>query len=61
MPAASTITLGGDGSDQDALKLTEEDRVVYQKGLLTQSVIKGELLVDDEEFKWQKAGKKGKK
>jgi hypothetical protein len=61
MPAASTIILGGDGSDQHALKLTEEDRVVYQKGLLTQSVIKGELLVDDEEFKWQKAGKKGKK
>lgn len=60
-PAASTIILGGDGNDQDAWKLTDEDRVVYQKGLLTQSVIKGELLVDEVEFKWQKAGKKGKR
>jgi hypothetical protein len=61
-PAASTVILGGDGSDPDALKLTEEEgRVVYQKTLLTQSVIRGELLVDMKEFKWQKAVKKGKK
>ena len=61
-PAASTVILGGDGSDPDALKLTEEEgRVVYQKTLLTQSVIRGELLVDEKEFKWQKAVKKGKK
>ena len=61
MPAGSTIILGGDGDDQDALKLTKEDRVVYQKSLLTQSVIKGELLVDEMEFKWQPAPTKGKK
>jgi hypothetical protein len=37
---------------------------VYQKALLTQSVIKGQLLVDDEELVWKftpEKGKKGKK
>ena len=48
MPAAGTIFLGGDCNDQDALNLTKAGHIVYQKALLTQSIIKGELLVDDE-------------
>jgi hypothetical protein len=66
MPAAGTIFLGGDGNDHDAMKLREEGRTVYQKALLTHSVIKGELLVDEKELEWQetpktpKTGKKGK-
>jgi hypothetical protein len=69
MPAADTIFIGGDGNDPDALKLTNLGRVVYQKTLLTQSVIQGELLIDDDELQWQpnqlqptpKSGKEGKK
>jgi hypothetical protein len=69
MPAADTIFLGGDGNDPDALKLTQEGRIVYQKALLTQSVIRGELLIDEDEFEWHstqlqptpKSGKRGKK
>jgi hypothetical protein len=60
-PAASTIILGGDGDDPDAKILHQEGRAVYQKALLTQSVIKGELLVDDEELMWKPAPEKGKK
>lgn len=65
MTEASTILLGGDGNDRDASNLVkEEGRTVYQKALLTQSVIRGELLVDEEELKWRPTpttGKKGKK
>ena len=61
MPAAGTIFLGGDCNDQDALNLTKAGHIVYQKALLTQSIIKGELLVDDEELKWQPTPEKAKK
>jgi hypothetical protein len=69
MPAANTIFIGGDGNDPDALKLAKDGRTVYQKTLLTHSVIKGELLIDEEELEWQpnqlqptpKSGKKGKR
>lgn len=62
---AATIFLGRDGDDPDAQKLTEEDgRAVYQKNLLTQSILQGELLLDHDEFKWSSKpvkGKRGKK
>lgn len=65
MSDAATIFLGRDGDDPDAQKLTEEDgRAVYQKNLLTQSILQGELLLDHDEFKWSpKPGKvkKGRK
>lgn len=66
MSAFSTIILGADGDDPGALKLTQEDgRIVYQKDLLTQSIIRGALLCDDDEFHWKPSttgtGKKGKK
>jgi hypothetical protein len=61
MPAAGTIFLGGDCNDQDALSLTKAGQIVYQKALLTQSIIKGELLVDDEGLKWQPTPEKAKK
>jgi hypothetical protein len=65
MSDAATIILGRDGDDPDAKKLTEEDgRAVYQKNLLTQSILRGELLLDHDEFKWSSKpvkGKKGKK
>lgn len=66
MSASSTIILGADGDDPGALKLTQEDgRIVYQKDLLTQSIIRGALLCDDDEFHWKPSttgtGKKGKK
>ena len=65
MPPESTIFLGGDANDIDARKLTQEGRTVYQKALLTQSVVRGELLVDEKELKWaptpEKRKKKGKK
>ena len=61
MPAAGTIFLGGDCNDQDALNLTKAGHIVYQKALLTQSIIIGELLVDDEALKWQPTPEKAKK
>jgi len=61
----ATIFLGLDGDDPDARLLTEDQgRTVYQKNLLTQSTLRGELLLDNNEFKWSsKPGKakKGKK
>lgn len=59
--SASTIFLGLEGDDKDALVLTEEGRTVYQKDLLTQSIIRGELLTDGEEFTWQSGSTKGRK
>jgi hypothetical protein len=65
MSDTATIFLGRDGDDPEAQKLTEEDgRAVYQKNLLTQSILRGELLLDHDEFKWSSKparGKKGKK
>ena len=61
MSPASTIFLGGDGNDHDAWLLAEEEgRTVYQKALLTQSVIRGELLVNEEELKWKPTSNTGK-
>lgn len=61
----ATIFLGLDHDDPDAKKLVEEDgRAVYQKNLLAQSILQGELLLDHDEFKWKPKpvkGKKGKK
>lgn len=59
--SASTIFLGLEGDDRDALILTEEGRTVYQKDLLTQSIIRGELLCDGEDFTWQSGSAKGRK
>jgi len=65
MSDAATIFLGLDSDDPDAQTLTQKDgRAVYQKNLLTQSVLRGELLLDNDEFKWNSKpgkGKKGKK
>jgi hypothetical protein len=65
MSDTATIFLGLDGDDPDAKTLAEEDgRTVYQKNLLTQSILQGELLLDHDEFKWSSKpvkGKKGKK
>lgn len=65
LSGSATIFLADDGDDQDALKLMQEEgRAVYQKNLLTQSIIRGELLINDDEFKWNPKpvkGKKGKK
>lgn len=62
---AATIFLGRDGDDPDAQQLAAVDgRAVYQKNLLTQSILRGELLLEHEEFKWSSKpgkGKKGKK
>jgi hypothetical protein len=61
MSNSTTIFLGDDGDDPDALKLMQEDgRTVYRKNLLTQSIIRGELLIDEEEFKWKPRTAKGK-
>lgn len=65
MSDVATIFLGYDSDDADAKKLTEEyGRTVYQKTLLAQSTLQGELLLDHDEFKWDSKpvkGKKGKK
>lgn len=65
MSDAATIFLGRDGDDTDAQQLVERDgRTVYQKNLLTQSILRGELLLEHDEFKWSSKpgkGKKGKK
>jgi hypothetical protein len=59
---SATIFLAVDGNDPDAQKLTQEEgRTVYQKHLLTQSIIRGELLTDSDEFKWSPKTAKGKK
>ncbi|GAB7323778.1 hypothetical protein MBLNU13_g07234t1 [Cladosporium sp. NU13] len=59
---AATIFLGRDGDDPDAKQLVEEDgRAVYQKNLLTQSILRGELLLEHDEFKWSSKSGKGKK
>lgn len=59
---SATIFLGLDGDDPDAQRLKEEDgRTVYQKDLLTQSIIRGELLTDGDEFMWKATPAKGKK
>ena len=62
---AATIFLGRDGDDPDAQQLAEVDvRAVYQKNLLTQSILRGELLLEHDEFRWSSKpgkGKKGKK
>lgn len=59
---AATIFLGFDSDDLDALKLTEEEgKTVYQRDLLTQSIIRGELLTNDDEFEWKPNSAKGKK
>jgi hypothetical protein len=65
MPDAATIFLGLDSDDPDAHTLAQEDgRAMYQKNLLTQSILRGELLLDNDEFKCNSKpgkGKKGKK
>ena len=62
MSDAATIFLGLDSDDPDAQTLTQKDgRAVYQKNLLTQSVLRGELLLDNDEFKWNSKPDKGKK
>ena len=59
---AATIFLGRDGDDPDAKQLVEEDgRAVYQKNLLTQSILRGELLLEHDEFKCSLKSGKGKK
>lgn len=62
MSDSTTVFLGDDGDDPDAMKLTQEEgRTVFSKNLLAQSIIRGELLVNDDEFKWTAKGAKGKK
>ena len=62
MSDATTIFLGLDSDDPDARKLAHEDgRSVYQKNLLTQSILRGELLLDHDEFRWSSLSNKGKK
>jgi len=62
MSDATTIFLGLDSDDPDARKLAHEDgRSVYQKNLLTQSILRGELLLDHDEFRWSSLPNKGKK
>lgn len=62
MSDSTTVFLGDDGDDPDAMKLTQEEgRTVFSKNFLAQSIIRGELLVDDDEFKWTAKGAKGKK
>ncbi|KAM0721177.1 hypothetical protein Q7P37_003464 [Cladosporium fusiforme] len=57
--ASGTIILGLEGDDRDAVMLTQEEgRKVYQKDLLTQSIIRGELLSEGDEFAWEWKGKK---
>jgi hypothetical protein len=59
---SATIFLAVDGDDPDAQKLVQEGgRTVYQKDLLTQSILRGELLTDSDEFKWNPKAIKGKK
>lgn len=58
----SMILLGNETDDKDALSLVQEHGLkVYTKDLLTQSIIRGELLCDDDEFTWKPNAAKGKK
>jgi hypothetical protein len=59
---STTIFLAVNGDDPDAQKLAQEGgRIVYQKDLLTQSILRGELLTDSAEFMWNLKAAKGKK
>lgn len=57
-----TIFFGNDGLDSDAAALaSEHGKVVYHKDLLTQSVLRGELDLESDEFKLKDLARAGKK
>lgn len=62
MSPGSTILLGLEGDDRDAFVLSQEEgRTVYQKNLLTQSILRARLLCEGEEFAWEDRSVKGRK
>lgn len=46
-----SVVLLADKNDAEGKKLVKEGRVVYERSLLTQSILRGELDLESDEFR----------